>query len=177
MNQYTETEKTALQAADARKRYKAWMSKPFAGHDVRALREAAKGDADGTFTVPPSPVDPAEADAREALAKLASAWERGVHRAERVAVLRELGALHHLEGPEGNLERAKRRAEADTALGLMLVDALLRKRTVLLREQPFPLVRVARLPRPPRPTNVTAWQPLAAWFRARASRLGERYSP
>lgn len=174
MYQYTETEKTALQAADARKRYKAWMSKPFAEHDVRALREAAKGDADGAFTVPPSLVDPAEADARDALAKLASAWERGAPRAERVDALREVGALRYLEGPEGNLEHAKRRAEADTALGIMLVDALRRKSTVRLREQPFLLERVRRLPRPP---SAGAWQPLAAWLRARVSRLGERSSP
>lgn len=113
MKHYTESEEIALQAADARKRYKAWMSKPFAGHDVRALREAAKGDADGAFTVPPS-------------------------------------------------------------LGIMLVDALRRKSTVRLREQPFLLERVRRLPRPP---SAGAWQPLAAWLRARVSRLGERSSP
>lgn len=177
MYQYTEAERNAaLRAADARKRHRAWMSKPFAGHDVRALREAAKGDADGVFAVPPSPIGEAELGAREALADLAAAWARRASREERVAVLRDVGALCHLEAPEGNLERARARAEADEALGRMLTAVLRERRAVRLREAPFPLTRVARLPSPSRPPSpaVPHRQTLFSWLRARLPRFGEQ---
>lgn len=174
MYQYTESEKSALLAADARKRERAWMSRPFAGHDVRALREAAKGDADGVFTVPAPAVEPEEQAAREALAELASAWARGATRDERVVALRKVGALRHLEAPEGNLERARARAEADDALGAMLAKALRERRTVRMREAPFPLTRVARLPPPSSPPRSGVRQTLAGWLRQRLPRFGEQ---
>lgn len=202
MYQYTESEKNAaLRAADARKRYHAWMSKPFAGHDVRALRtdgglaSFVHSERPVMTVIPVRAVakqTESELDAGDALAKLAAAWERGASREERVAVLRDIGALRHLEAPGGNLERAKALAEADKAIGYLLTKVLRERHSMRLRESPFPLTRVARLPRPSRPpapgvnpagpreprqcrpAPPPARQTLVAWLKARLPRFGEQ---